>query len=100
MVIITRPSLPSDAWLLTETLFTVRCDYRFTIHSKGTALLQLAVGLVMELGLNKPPITSDMQKHNAMVNEAFPRLPGFNLRRSYGREDMRTLLGTFYCATL
>ncbi|KLU82336.1 hypothetical protein MAPG_01409 [Magnaporthiopsis poae ATCC 64411] len=81
-------------------IFFAWCDYRYFIHPKGTALLHLAMGLVMELGLNKPPVASHTQKHHAMVDEAFQKFPTSRMRASYSREDMRSLLGAFYCSTL
>ncbi|KAL8382148.1 hypothetical protein RB595_006095 [Gaeumannomyces hyphopodioides] len=81
-------------------VFLAWCDYRFFINSQGTSLLQLALGVVMELGFNKPPIASYTQKQDAMIYEAFRKVPGFSIRSSFSREDMRAMLGAFYCASL
>ncbi|KAL8297866.1 hypothetical protein RB597_007119 [Gaeumannomyces tritici] len=81
-------------------IFLAWCDYQLFFNSQGTSMLQLALGMVMELGLSKPPIARYTQKQDVMVNEAFRRVPGFSIRSSISREDMRTMLGAFYCASL
>ncbi|KAK3323778.1 hypothetical protein B0T19DRAFT_213497 [Cercophora scortea] len=75
-------------------LFIAWGDVHFYIESPATTLLQLAVGLVTDLGLSKPPkIPGNAPSH--MVDEA-RRVMGLRSRTPHGLEDMRTFLGCFH----
>ncbi|KAK0636633.1 hypothetical protein B0T17DRAFT_86157 [Bombardia bombarda] len=79
-------------------LFIAWGEFHFYLESAATNLWQLAVGLVLELGLNKPPkVPSHLPNH--MVEEA-RRAKGLRMRAPHTLEDMRTYLGCYYITSL
>ncbi|KAK3688243.1 hypothetical protein B0T22DRAFT_148598 [Podospora appendiculata] len=75
-------------------LFIAWGDVHFYVESPATTLLQLAVGLVTDLGLSKPPkIPGHVPSH--VVDEA-RRIMGLRSRIPHSLEDMRAFLGCFY----
>lgn len=78
-----------------------RGDYYFMIDSQATNLIQLAVALVIDLGLNRYPL--DFGKANfMMLREAAvasgEKSPWRN--KTHTLSEMRAALGTFYVCSL
>ncbi|KAK3353399.1 hypothetical protein B0T25DRAFT_209795 [Lasiosphaeria hispida] len=82
-------------------IFIAWGELHFYIDPRGTNLLQIAAGLVIELGLNRPvkaggrdlAVPSHVSNH--FVDEA-RRLKGVRARPPHTLEDMRAFLGCFY----
>ncbi|MCJ1393791.1 hypothetical protein MMC18_006667 [Xylographa bjoerkii] len=72
---------------------------RFSSRSAFTSILQLAAGLVLDLGLNKPPATID--RHN-LVLSAINGVHGLSAACHQRRtnEERRALLGCFYLTSV
>ncbi|TLD19622.1 hypothetical protein PspLS_09446 [Pyricularia sp. CBS 133598] len=77
-------------------LFIAWGDYRFYMESKATPLLQMAVGIVVDLGLNKAPLSVNNLAPFSLLNEALRRHPHLRGKASHSNDDMRALLGCFY----
>ena len=72
--------------------------FNFYIDFRDTTLFQVAVGMVLEAGLNKP----GKLRHfipNHLVDEA-RRLKGVKTRSPHTLEEMRVVLGVFYLNSL
>ncbi|KAI6367493.1 hypothetical protein MCOR25_004910 [Pyricularia grisea] len=77
-------------------LFIAWGDYRFYMESKATPLLQMAIGMVVDLGLNKPPLSINNLAPFSLLNEALRRHPHLRGKAAHSNDDMRALLGCFY----
>lgn len=77
-------------------LFIAWGDYRFYMESKATPLLQMAIGIVVDLGLNKAPLSINNLAPYSLLNEALRRHPHLRGKASHSNDDMRALLGCFY----
>lgn len=87
----------------------IRGDFNFLIESQATNLIQLAVSLVIDLGLNRWPLdfgkaTFLMLKEGAVnVNSgeraamASGKTPW---KKKHSLDEMRAALGTFYVTSL
>lgn len=78
----------------------LRGDFHFFIDSQATNFVQLAVALVIDLGLSRWPL--DFNKASSlMLKDAVSQTP---VRKYWNREhsldDMRAALGTFYVTSL
>ncbi|KAB5555075.1 hypothetical protein GE09DRAFT_1173873 [Coniochaeta sp. 2T2.1] len=74
-------------------------EYHFYVAGQVTNLFQLAVALVMDLELNRPPRNAVFTS-GSLVDEA-TRTSGMEGRRaSHTLEDLRALLGCFYICSI
>lgn len=79
-----------------------RGDFHFFIDSQATNFVQLAVALVIDLGLSRWPL--DFNKASSlMLKDAVSQAP-VTSRKYWNKEhtldDMRAALGTFYVTSL
>ena len=90
-----------DLYLLTINLVLCkRSESHYYAESWVTTLHQLAVGLVVDLGLNSHKPSKHVNNGvNQFVDDA-RRLNGFRGRPSHTLEDMRAYLGCFYISSL
>ena len=69
------------------------------LNSKITTLMQLAIGLVVDLGLNRLPRQQN-RASDALVNEPAVLLKPRNLGADHTLQEMRAGLGCFYLISL
>lgn len=77
-------------------LFIAWGDYRFYMESRATQLFQMSIGIVIDLGLDKPPISVNNLAPYSLLNEALRRHPHLRGKSAHSKEDMRAMLGCFY----
>ncbi|KAM0820133.1 putative Transcription factor domain-containing protein [Seiridium cardinale] len=75
-------------------------DFHFYMCAQGTDFVQLAISLVMDLGLGKPPSQSWGTIPRLFVDDAGHLLKGSRMKELHGLEDMRAMLGCYYMANL
>lgn len=78
---------------------STRGDYHFYVASQVTNLLQLAIALVMDLELNRPPRNAGFLPGN-LVEEVAKARGVYRGRPPHTLADIRALLGCFYISTL
>ncbi|KAK3951534.1 hypothetical protein QBC32DRAFT_160940 [Pseudoneurospora amorphoporcata] len=81
-------------------LFIAWSESHYYAESWMTTLHQLAVGLVVDLGLNSHKPSKHVGNGANQFVEDARRLSGFRGRPSHTLEDMRTYLGCFYISSL
>ncbi|ORY62154.1 uncharacterized protein BCR38DRAFT_394838 [Pseudomassariella vexata] len=81
-------------------LYISWCDFRIYFQAQGTDFLQLAIALVMDLGLRNPPGHSWGLLPQSLVEEAALAMRSQGHRGEHTLEDKRVVLGCFYLATL
>ncbi|KAK9419416.1 putative Transcription factor domain-containing protein [Seiridium unicorne] len=79
---------------------SARSDFHFYMCAQGTDFVQLAISLVMDLGLGKPPSQSWGTIPRLFVDDAGYLLKGSRMKELHGLEDMRAMLGCYYMANL
>lgn len=76
-----------------------RGDFHFFIDSQATNFVQLAVALVIDLGLSRWPL--DFGKASPMLKDAVIQTGAKRYwNRDHTLDDMRAALGTFYVTSL
>lgn len=77
-----------------------RGDFHFFIDSQATNFVQLAVALVIDLGLSRWPLdfgkASSLMLKDAVAQTGIKRY----WSRDHSLDDMRAALGTFYVTSL
>lgn len=86
---------------------TKRGDFYFLTESQATNLIQLALALVMDLGLNRWPIdygkATFLMFREVAINsgDRAAILPGSaSWKKKHSLDEMRAALGTFYVTSL
>ena len=77
-----------------------RGDYHFFIDSQATNFVQLAVALVIDLGLGRWPL--DFGKASSLMLKDVVSHKGLkgHWSKEHSLDDMRAALGTFYVTSL
>lgn len=77
-----------------------RGDFHFLMDSQATNFVQLAVALVIDLGLNRWPL--DFGRASFLMLKEVATHSGMNkhLDRKHSLDEMRAALGTFYVTSL
>lgn len=88
---------PSHRHADSGAYLVARGDFTLHLESNTTNLLQLAIALVIELGLSKPP-RSSVPRSQPLVDTA-PSARGIGMKPN-SLEEMRALLGCFYLSSV
>ncbi|RYP45711.1 hypothetical protein DL768_007982 [Monosporascus sp. mg162] len=81
-------------------VYIIWSDFHFYMCAQGTDFIQLAIALVMDLGLGKPPSQSWGTIPRLLVDDAADLLKGARMKELHSLEDMRAMLGCFYLVNL
>lgn len=77
-----------------------RGDYYFLIESQATNLIQLAIALVIDLGLNRGPLDFGKASFLLLREAAMSAGGKFPWSKQHTLDEMRASLGTFYVTSL
>ncbi|CAK7214367.1 hypothetical protein SBRCBS47491_002118 [Sporothrix bragantina] len=82
-------------------LYVAWSDAGYYIDPKVTPLLQLATGLVSDLGLHRPVHHETNLTLNAFIDDAATALRGFGyVRQNHSLQSMRAAIGCYYVCAL
>ncbi|KAI8957487.1 hypothetical protein F5Y11DRAFT_339569 [Daldinia sp. FL1419] len=73
--------------------------WHFIVHAHDSNLLQLALGMIGDMGLNRPPEAQTMPSRR-IIEEATMKIRGMNIRREHTHAERRVLLGVYYVASV
>ncbi|KAH8660104.1 hypothetical protein BX600DRAFT_467243 [Xylariales sp. PMI_506] len=79
-------------------VFVAWRDVHFFAHANDTSIVQLALGMLGDLGLNRPPETQRVLP-KSILDDATIAIRGVTLQTARTLADRRTLLGLFYVTT-
>lgn len=95
-----RSSVKAESSGLVEADRVFRGDFHFFIDSQATNFVQLAVALVIDLGLSRWPLdfgkASSLMLKDAVIQAGTKRY----WHKDHTLDDMRAALGTFYVTSL
>ena len=78
----------------------IRSDlYFFANTTKGTSLIQLAISVVVDLGLTKHPDTSDPASRSVVEDAAHLR-DDVQTRARHASDSRRAVLGVYYITSM
>ncbi|KAI2768047.1 hypothetical protein F4815DRAFT_450938 [Daldinia loculata] len=73
--------------------------WNFFVHAHDSSLMQLAIGMAGDMGLNRPPDSQTMPSR-CIIEEAAILVRGMNIRREHTHAERRALLGVFYISSV
>lgn len=85
--------------ILSTNTDSLRGDFHYYFQNQATGLVQLSVGLVADLGLNRQPIIANGTPYS-LLNEAVESTKGLQPRPYHTSDEMRAVLGCFYMTSL
>ncbi|OTB17135.1 hypothetical protein K445DRAFT_21325 [Daldinia sp. EC12] len=74
-------------------------NWQHFIHARDTNLLQLAIGMAGDMGLNRPP-DSQVMPPRCIVQEVTKQVRGMNIRKEHTHPERRALLGIYYLSSV
>ncbi|KAI1655964.1 hypothetical protein F4813DRAFT_365923 [Daldinia decipiens] len=73
--------------------------WHFFVHAHDSSLMQLAIAMVGDMGLNRPPDSQTMPSRS-IIEETTILVRGMNIRKEHTHAERRTLLGVFYISSV
>ncbi|KAI0848524.1 hypothetical protein F5Y00DRAFT_253436 [Daldinia vernicosa] len=73
--------------------------WHFFVHAHDSSLMQLAIGMVGDMGLNRLP-DSQIMPPRCIIKETTMLVRGMNIRREHTHAERRALLGVFYISSV
>ncbi|KAH6648930.1 hypothetical protein BKA67DRAFT_377327 [Truncatella angustata] len=82
-------------------LFLAWDDWQSVATARDTSLMHLSLGLVGDLGLNRPPLSQTVPVGSCSIaNQSNVKIKGFNVRKEHSNAEKRALLGVFYITSV